>query len=222
MKLVNRSNKTESENQSRVLRIIELLEKEHPDAKIALKFSNPLELLVATILSAQCTDNRVNMVTQSLFKKYKKAEDYANVEVELLEEDIRSTGFFRNKAKNIKKCCRLLVEKYDSKVPNTMESMLELPGVARKTANIVLSNAYGVVEGIAVDTHVRRLAQRLGLSEYEKPDKIERDLMNIVPRDLWKKIADLLIFHGRRVCVARKPKCSICAINDLCPSAFKF
>jgi len=222
MKLVNRSNKTESENQSRVLRIIELLEKEHPDAKIALKFSNPLELLVATILSAQCTDNRVNMVTQSLFKKYKKAEDYANVEVELLEEDIRSTCFFRNKAKNIKKCCRLLVEKYDSKVPNTMESMLELPGVARKTANIVLSNAYGVVEGIAVDTHVRRLAQRLGLSEYEKPDKIERDLMNIVPRDLWKKIADLLIFHGRRVCVARKPKCSICAINDLCPSAFKF
>jgi len=222
MKLVSYSNNTESENKSRVLKIIELLEKEHPDAKIALKFSNPLELLVATILSAQCTDNRVNIVTKSLFKKYKKAEDYANVEVKLLEEDIRSTGFYRNKAKNIKKCCRLLAEKYDSKVPKTMESMLELPGVARKTANIVLSNAYGVVEGIAVDTHVRRLAQRLGLSEYENPDKIERDLMNVVQGDLWKKIADLLIFHGRRVCVAKKPKCSICAIKDLCPSAFKF
>jgi endonuclease-3 len=222
MKLVNHSNNVESENQSRVLKIIELLEKEHPDAKITLKFSNPLELLVATMLSAQCTDNRVNIVTESLFKKYKKAEDYANAEVKFLEEDIRSTGFFRNKAKNIKKCCHLLVEKYDSQVPMKMESMLELPGVARKTANIVLLNAYGVVEGIAVDTHVRRLAQRLGLSENKNPDKIERDLMNVIPEDLWKKIADLLIYHGRRVCVARKPKCSICVIKDLCPSAFKF
>ncbi|WP_455276125.1 endonuclease III [[Eubacterium] cellulosolvens] len=222
MKSDSYSNNTESENKSRVLKIIELLEKEHPDAKIALRFSNPLELLVATILSAQCTDDRVNIVTELLFKKYKKAEDYANAELKLLEEDIKSTGFYRNKAKNIKKCCQLLVEKYDSEVPKTMDSMLELPGVARKTANIVLSNAYGVIRGIAVDTHVQRLAQKLGLSENKNPDKIERDLMNMVPENFWKRITDLLIFHGRRVCVARKPKCSICAIKDLCPSAFKF
>ena len=210
------------DNKTRILKIIELLETEYPDAKIALNYTNPLELLVATILSAQCTDRRVNIVTKTLFKKYRKAEDYANANLEELEEDIRPTGFYRNKAKNIKKCCQILVEKFNSQVPKTMEEMLELPGVARKTANIVLSNAYGVIEGIAVDTHVRRLAKRLGLSEHEDPNRIEGDLMKIVPKTRWKRITDLLIFHGRRICVARKPKCGICVLNKLCPSAFTF
>jgi len=209
-------------NKTRLLKIIELLEKEHPDAKIALNYTSPLELLVATILSAQCTDKRVNIVTKTLFKKYRKAEDYANADLEELEEDIRSTGFYRNKARNIKKCCQILVEKFNSKVPKTMEDMLELPGVARKTANIVLSNVYGVIEGIAVDTHVRRLSQRLGLSEQKNPNKIERDLMETVPKTEWMRITDLLIFHGRRICVARNPQCGICVLNKLCPSAFTF
>ena len=209
-------------NKTGVLKIIELLEKEHPDAKIALNYTNPLELLVATILSAQCTDKRVNIVTKMLFKKYRKAEDYANADLEELEEDIRPTGFYRNKARNVKKCCQILVEKFNSKVPKTMEDMVELPGVARKTANIVLSNVYGVIVGVAVDTHVRRVAQRLGLSEHKDPNKIERDLMEIVPKTEWMRITDLLIFHGRRICVARKPECGVCVLNKLCPSAFTF
>ncbi len=213
---------TETKIKSRVLKIIDLLEKEHPDAKIALSYTNPLELLVATILSAQCTDKRVNVVTKTLFKKYRKAEDYANADLKELEEDIRPTGFYRNKAKNLKKCCQLLVEKFNSQVPKTMEELLELPGVARKTANIVLSNAYGVIEGIAVDTHVRRLAGRLGLTRQKEPNKIEKDLMEIVPKTQWMRITDLLIFHGRRVCIAKKPKCEICVLNKLCPSAFTF
>jgi endonuclease-3 len=210
------------DTKNRALKVIELLEKEHPDAKIALHFTNPLELLVATILSAQCTDERVNMVTKELFKKYAKAEDYANADLAELEQDIKSTGFYRNKAKNIKKCCQLLVEKYHSQVPRTMAELLELPGVARKTANIVLSNAFGVVEGVAVDTHVRRLAQRLGLTESDDPSKTEADLMNIVPKEKWMRITDLLIFHGRRVCIAKKPKCEVCVLNKICPSAFTF
>ena len=210
------------DNKTRVLEIIELLEREYADAKIALNYTNPLELLVATILSAQCTDRRVNIVTKTLFKKYRKAEDYANADLEELEEDIRSTGFYRNKARNIKKSCQILTEKFNSQVPKTMEEMLELAGVARKTANIVLSNAYGVIEGIAVDTHVRRLVGRLGVSEHENANKIENDLMKIVPKTHWKRITDLLIFHGRRVCVARKPKCGVCVLNKLCPSAFSF
>ena len=222
MKEKSKSVDTERDNKTRVLRIIELLEKEHSDAKIALSYKNPLELLVATILSAQCTDRRVNIVTKVLFKKYRKPEDYANADLEELEEDIRSTGFYRNKARNIKKCCRILVEKFNSQVPKTMEELLELPGVARKTANIVLSNVYGVVEGIAVDTHVRRLAGRLGLSQHKNPNKIEGDLMKIVPKTRWKRITDLLIFHGRRICAARKPKCRICVLNKLCPSAFTY
>jgi endonuclease-3 len=216
------SNSTHLDNGTKVLKIIELLEKEHSDAKIALHYSNPLELLIATILSAQCTDERVNLVTEKLFKKYKTAEDYANADLKELEEDIRSTGFYRNKAKNIKKCCQTMVEKFDSQVPRTMEEILELSGVARKTANIVLSNVYGVVEGIAVDTHVRRLAQRLGLTKNEDPSKIEEDLMGIVPKKYWMRITDLLIFHGRRVCIAKKPKCGICVLNKMCPCAFKF
>lgn len=206
---------------ARVLKIIELLEKEYPKAKTALHYTSPLEILIATILSAQCTDKRVNIVTKSLFKKYKTAEDYANADLAELEQDIKSTGFYRNKAKNIKNAGQMLVEKFDSQVPNTMEEILELPGVARKTANIVLSNAYGVIEGIAVDTHVRRLSKRLGLTENTNPDKIERDLMQVVPKSHWKRITDLLIFHGRNVCMARKPKCDTCVLNKLCPSAFK-
>lgn len=213
---INRDNKTE------ILEIIALLEKEHPDSKIALNHSNPLELLVATILSAQCTDKRVNIVTKTLFKKYRKAEEYGNAGLEELEKDIRSTGFYRNKARNIKKCCQILVERFNSQVPRTMEKMLELPGVARKTANVVLSNAFGIIVGIAVDTHVRRLVRRLGLSEHENPNKIEKDLMEIVPKTYWKRITDLLIFHGRRICLARKPKCDACVLNNLCPSAFTF
>ena len=207
---------------ARALKVIELLDREHSDAKIALRYTNSLELLVATILSAQCTDERVNMVTKPLFKKYTKAEDYANADLKELEQDIKSTGFYRNKAKNLKKCCQLLVEKYNSQVPKTMEELMELPGVARKTANIVLSNAYGVIAGVAVDTHVRRLAQRLGLSGNDDPNKIEKDLMRIVPKDKWMRTTDLLIFHGRRVCTAKRPNCAACVLNKFCPSAFSF
>ncbi|MGA3059412.1 MAG: endonuclease III [Candidatus Bathyarchaeia archaeon] len=210
------------EPNQRAAKIIELLEKQFPNAKTALSYSNPLEILVATMLSAQTTDERVNIVTQSLFKKYRKPEDYADVDIKELERDIHSTGFYHNKARNLKKCCQLLVEKYNSQVPKTMEEMLELPGVARKTANIVLYNAYGIISGIAVDTHVRRLSQRLGLSERDDPVKIELDLMQIIPKDKWMKVTDLLIFHGRQVCIARKPKCEICVLNKICPSAFSF
>ena len=212
---------TELDKKTRLQKIIELLEKEYPKAKTALHYNSPLEILVATILSAQCTDKRVNVVTKSLFKKYKTAEDYANADLAELEQDIKSTGFYRNKAKNIKNAGQMLVEKFDSQVPNTMEEILELPGVARKTANIVLSNAYGVIEGIAVDTHVRRLSKRLGLTENKNPNKIEKDLMEIVPKSRWKRITDLLIFHGRNICMAKKPKCGACVLNKICPSAFK-
>jgi endonuclease-3 len=215
-------NRGKIDKKTHVLNIIRLLEKEHPDAKIALNYTNPLELLIATILSAQCTDKRVNIVTKTLFKKYKTLKDYASVDVKELEEDIKSTGFYRNKAKNIKKCCQLLIEKFNSQVPKTMDELLELPGVARKTANIVLSKAYGIIEGIAVDTHVRRLAKRLGLTENKDQDKIERALMEITPKAQWAKITDLLIFHGRRVCLARGPKCEVCVLNKICPSAFAF
>ena len=214
--------KTDLNNKTRVLKTISLLEKEFPDAKIVLNYTNPLELLVATILSAQCTDERVNQVTKSLFKKYRRAEDYANADLKEHQGEIRPTGFYRNKAKNIRACGKMLVEEFGSQVPKTMEEILELPGVARKTANVVLSNAYGIVEGIAVDTHVRRLAQRLGLTKNDDPVKIEQDLMNLVPRDKWMRFTDLLIFHGRRICTAKKPKCEECVLNKLCPSAFTF
>ena len=216
-----KTNEPELDAKTRVMKIIGLLEKEYPDAKTSLDYKNPLEIVVATILSAQCTDKRVNIVTKSLFKKYRTATDYANSDLGELEEDVRSTGFYRNKAKNIKNTGRMLVEKYDSQVPQTMSELLELPGVARKTANIVLSNAYGVIVGIAVDTHVRRLSKRLGLTENTNPDKIETDLMQIVSKTQWKRITDLLIFHGRNFCIARKPKCGICVLNKICPSAFK-
>ena len=207
---------------ARALRIMELLEKEHPDAKVALHYSNPLELLMATILSAQSTDETINKVTKTLFKKYTKPEDYANADLKELEQDIRSTGFYHNKAKNLQNSAKMLVEKYNSKVPKTMEELVKLPGVARKTANIVLTNAYGVIAGVAVDTHVRRLAKRLGLSDNDDPTKIEKDLMDLVPKDKWMRITDLLIFHGRRVCTAKKPNCAGCVLNKICPSAFTF
>ncbi len=213
---------TNSDDQNRTLKIIELLEKEHRDAKIALNHTNPLELLIATILSAQCTDERVNIVTKTLFKKYRSIEDYAGADLKELEQDIRSTGFYRNKARNIKKCCQMILDKFGSQVPKTMEEILELPGVARKTANIVLSNAYGVVEGIAVDTHVRRLSRRLGLTANDNPDKIEQDLMKLVPKSKWMRFTELLIFHGRKTCTAKRPKCETCVVNKLCPSAFTF
>jgi endonuclease III len=214
-------NETEFDKAARVLKIIELLEREYPDAKTALRYSSPLEILVATILSAQCTDKQVNIVTASLFKKYRTAKDYADADLAELEADIRSTGFYRNKAKNLKNSGKMLVEKYGSMVPDTMEELVELPGVARKTANIVLSNAYGIVVGVAVDTHVRRLSKLLGLTENTDPNKIEADLMDVVPKSQWKRITDLLIFHGRNVCVARKPRCGVCSLNKICPSAFK-
>lgn len=217
-----RTEYSEKENQLRVIKIINSLEKEFSEAKIALNYADPLELLVATILSAQTTDERVNIVTQSLFKKYKTAEDYANADLSELEQDVRSTGFYRNKARNIKKTGQMLVEKFNSKVPRTMDSILELPGVARKTANIVLQNAYGVIEGIAVDTHVRRTSGRLGLTKNTDPVKIEQDLMHITPKNKWARITDLLIFLGRNVCTAKKPKCDICVLNKICPSAFMF
>jgi len=210
------------EGKERVQEIIKLLEKEYPDAKIALHYRNPLELLVATMLSAQSTDRTVNEVTKSLFKKYKTAKDYANVDLKELEKDIKSTGFYRNKAKYLKRMGRMLAERFDFKVPKTMEELITLPGVARKTANIVLSNAFNVIEGIAVDTHVKRLAQRLGLSNNKDPNKIEKDLTTLVPKAQWPKLTDLLIFHGRRICTARKPNCKGCIINQLCPSAFTF
>lgn len=204
---------------SKVMEIIDLLEKVHPDAKLALKWSNPLELLVATVLSAQCTDERVNKVTEHLFKKYRTAEDYANANLEEFERDIKSISFYRAKAKNIKRACQILVEKYNSEVPKTMEDLMSLPGVARKTANVVLSNAYGIMEGIIVDTHVSRVSKRLGLTSESDPEKIERDLMEIIPREKWLRFADLLIFHGRRICKAKDPECRQCILNKLCPSA---
>ncbi len=208
--------------ETRAVKVVELLEKEYPQAKIALHYLNPFQLLIATILSAQATDEQINKITPALFQRYKTAKDFADADVKELERYIRSSGFYHNKAKNIRNCCKMLVEKHNGKVPKTMAELVELPGVARKTANIVLQNAFGVIEGIAVDTHVRRLAQRLGLSEYEDPEKIEKDLMRLVTRDKWARITDLLIIHGRKICTAKKPNCQGCVLNRICPSAFTF
>ncbi|HLN89856.1 MAG TPA: endonuclease III [Candidatus Binatia bacterium] len=210
------------EPRERTLKVIEILEKQYPVAKTALNYTNPLEILVATILSAQTTDVTVNAVTQKLFKKYRTPEDYANADIKELEQAIHSTGFYHNKARNLQKCCQLLVEKFHSQVPRTMEELLELSGVARKTANIVLYNAYGTTAGIAVDTHVTRLSARLGLTEQTDQNKIEKDLMELTPKEKWMKLTDLLIFHGRQICTAKKPKCEVCSLNKICPSAFCF
>jgi endonuclease-3 len=199
--------------------IIRRLEAAYPDAKVALRFSNPLECLVATILSAQSTDAKVNEVTEQLFRKYRRPEDYLAVPEEELRADIRPTGFFNQKASAIREACRRIVEVYGGRVPDTMEDLLTLRGVARKTANIVLGNAFGRVEGIAVDTHVRRLANRLGFSDEKDPERIERDLMRLVPRDRWFSFTYVLIEHGRAICTARRPRCAACPVEPLCPSS---
>jgi len=203
-------------------KILTLLKKEYPHAKVALNFSNPLEILVATVLSAQCTDERVNIVTKSLFKKYKKIQDYAKADLKSFEQEIRSTGFYHNKAKNIISAAQKMAKNFDAKVPDSMDKLMELPGVARKTANIVLLNGFGKVEGIAVDTHVRRVSQRLGLTKNENPDKIEQDLMKQLDREEWGKFSYLLIDHGRKICDAKKPKCLECILQKLCPSKKNF
>jgi len=195
---------------------IRRLEEAHPDATIALEFSTPLELLVALILAAQCTDERVNQVTSSLFKQYGSAADYARASQEDLEEAIRSTGFFRNKAKSIRACCAELDKRFKGEVPDRIEDLIKLAGVGRKTANIILGNAFGV-QAIGVDTHVKRLSNRMGFSSRSDPDKIEIDLCRVVPEETWVRFCHLLQFHGRRVCQARKPKCDTCSLEDLCP-----
>lgn len=208
--------------QQRATKTIELLSQLYPDAKTALNYSNPLELLVATMLSAQTTDAQVNRVTQTLFKKYKTAKDYADAPLAQLEEDIHSTGFYRNKAKNLKACAQMLVDRFNGEVPKTMEELIQLPGVARKTANIVLYFAFGITAGVAVDTHVMRLSQRLGLTAEKDQDKIERDLMALLPKEQWMPLTNLLILHGRQVCTAKNPRCDICVLNKICPSTFTF
>ena len=199
--------------------LIERLGEAYPDAHVALNFTNPLECLIATMLSAQCTDARVNMVTKDLFKKYRSPEDYLKVPEDELKDDIRSTGFFNQKAKSIRGACTRIIEVYGGKVPETMEDLITLPGVARKTANIVTGNAFGKVYGIAVDTHVRRLANRLGFSDSQDPDQIEQDLMANIPRARWFDFSYVIIDHGRAICQARKPACEDCPVNDLCPSS---
>jgi endonuclease-3 len=193
------------------------LRREYPDAHCALHHSSAFELLIATILSAQCTDERVNIVTADLFRKYRAPQDYLGVLQAELERDIRSTGFFRNKAKNIQAACRKIVEIYGGEIPQTMGELLELNGVARKTANVVLGNAFGIASGVVVDTHVARLARRLGLTEHEIPEKIEKDLQQLVPQEDWIMFPHWLIWHGRKICQARKPKCGECVLNDICP-----
>ena len=195
------------------------LKAEYPDARTELDWSNPLELLVATILSAQTTDVQVNRVTESLFSKYRTAEDYADSTPDELEEDIRPTGFYRNKARSLRGMASALVEEHGGEVPRTMSELVALPGVGRKTANVVLGNAFGINEGIVVDTHVRRVSDRLGLTEGSDPAKIEQELMRLVPEGDWTIFSHLLILHGRRTCKARKPDCPNCILNDICPSA---
>jgi len=207
--------KKQEDLKKRVKQIIRILMKEIPDSTIALKFSNPLELLIATILSAQCTDVKVNQVTVDLFKKYRSAREYAESNLAKLEEEIRPTGFYRNKAKSIQKCCQELVKRFGGEVPKTLEDLVTLPGVGRKTANVILGNAFQI-PGIAVDTHVNRVSQRIGLTKNDDPVKIEFDLMEIVPREEWTHFSNLLIWHGRKTCVARKPLCGICPIRKEC------
>jgi endonuclease-3 len=203
----------------RAPRIVRLLAESYPDARCALRHSNALELLMATILSAQCTDVRVNLVTKDLFEKYRTAKDYAEADPKELEQAIRSTGFFRNKAKSIRGAAQMIVEKFGGKVPDTMEELLELPGVARKTANVVLGTWFGKASGVVVDTHVHRVSRRLGLTREDDPKKIEQDLMELLPEKEWIDFSHRVIWHGRKVCEARKPRCSECSLAPCCPSA---
>ena len=207
--------KKQEDLRKRVKQIIKILSKEIPDSRIALKFSNPLELLIATILSAQCTDVKVNQVTADLFKKHPSARNYAEANLAELEKEIRPTGFYRNKAKSIRRSCQELVKRFAGNVPKTLEELVTLPGVGRKTANVILGNAFGT-PGIVVDTHVHRVSQRIGLTKNDDPVKIEFDLMEIVPQEEWTRFSNLLVWHGRRTCVARKPLCGICPIRKWC------
>jgi endonuclease-3 len=215
---VSEARKRVGPRRARIRRIVERLALEHRDAQIALRFANPLELLVSVMLSAQTTDVNVNRVTEKLFAKYRRPEDYLAAPPEELERDIFATGFYRQKAKALRGTMRMLIEEHGGEVPEDFEALLRLPGVARKTANVV-SAERGNAEGIVVDTHVRRLSQRLGLTKEEDPVKIERDLMRLVPREDWARFPHLLIWHGRRVCGARRPACERCVVNDLCPSS---
>ena len=208
---------TPQQKAERTKLIIAALHATYPNAHCELNYANPLELLIATILSAQCTDKRVNIVTKDLFRKYRSARDYANADLNELETDIKTTGFFRNKAKNIQACCQVLVEKHGSEVPRTMEELTALGGVGRKTANVVLGNAFNINIGVVVDTHVARLSHRLGLTRQASPEKIEKDLQKLVPQEQWCLFSHLLIWHGRRRCLARLPDCPRCEVKDLCP-----
>lgn len=208
-----------SDKKKQTAEIIKRLKKEYPDAHCALNHSNAFELLVATILSAQCTDERVNIVTSNLFRKYRKPQDYLEVSQEQLEQDIRSTGFYRNKAKSIQGACEKIINNFNGEIPQTPEEILTLNGVARKTANVVLGNAFGKPDGVVVDTHVSRLSQRLGLTVQTTPEKIEKDLNESVPKKDWVMFPHWLIFHGRRICQARKPKCAECVLENICPSS---
>lgn len=198
------------------IQVLDILQKEYPDARVTLHFKNALELLVATVLAAQCTDERVNQVTKDLFKRYRRAEDYASADLAALEEAIRPTGFYHNKARNLIRLGRMLTEKFQGKVPCTLEELVTLPGVGRKTANIILGNACGQ-QAIAVDTHVKRVSHRLGWSQSNDPDKIEFELMKVIPRERWTNACHLLVFHGRAVCVAQRPRCPVCPVARLCP-----
>jgi endonuclease-3 len=204
----------------RIKKFYPILKKTYPDAKCSLDHCDALELLISTILAAQCTDERVNIVAKDIYKKYKSVQDWAKADIAEIEKDIKSTGFYRNKAKSIKNACTMIIEKFDSKVPDTMEHLLELPGVGRKTANVVLGNVYNT-PGVVCDTHVIRLSRRLGLSENSDPVKLESDLMEIVPKKSWTLFSHLLVFHGRSICKARKPDCPNCPISQYCPSADK-
>jgi len=197
--------------------LLDRLEHAYPEAKCSLDFETPLQLLVATILSAQCTDERVNKVTPTLFATYRTAEDYANANPDELAAIIRSTGFYNNKTKSLIGMGTVLVERYGGEIPRSLAELTRVPGVGRKTANVVLGNAFGIDEGIVVDTHVKRIANRLGLTRHDHPDRIERDLMTLVPRTRWTLFPHLMIHHGRAICVARTPKCEMCPVNDLCP-----
>jgi endonuclease III len=215
-------NNTQMEARERVAKLVKAWPKVYPNAHCELDFGNPLQLLVATILSAQCTDKRVNMVTPSLFEKYRTAKDYANARQAKFENAIKSTGFYRSKTKSIRGAMRAIVDKHGGKVPDTMDELCALPGVGRKTANVVLGNAFHKNEGIVVDTHVIRLSQRLGLTKHKNPEKIERDLIKVVPRKHWTDWSHWLIWHGRRRCYARKPDCSNCEVFRMCPSGKVF
>jgi endonuclease-3 len=211
--------RTREAERGRIAEIHRRLNSEYPHSTTALEYRTPIQLLISTILSAQCTDVRVNEVTKVLFQRYRTAQDFAEVSIEELEDVIRPTGFFRNKAKNIKGCCKAVIERFGGEVPNTMDELVQLDGVGRKTANCVLGNVFGLNEGVVVDTHVIRLSNRLGLTAWSDPVKIEQDLMRLIPRESWTLIAHQIIDHGRAVCNARKPKCGACVLANLCPSA---